>query len=348
MIEEYKNRYVRLILVNIIILSSLLFSCAGMRPPGYHQGMYKSKKIDKKITSVDTKQNENINDENVTVIDADDQFDLSKIKEFEEKVVEAKNSNIIESEEVIAGEEPKVTIVSENHPFENNDFSDKLKTLDEQMLDISDVQQQTSDRVDKLEKNVASIEKRLKNIENKLEDTKYVKPVKSKKESIPSKSKGSFIIQPDEKVNNSKKVNVTYTKPKPAIEEQKQSLNIDEKTKDQFEAGINFFNAGKYSLAIKTLKDVDINDNSDLYNPVNYYVAKSYFENKDYPNTLNHLENVIRSKTGNYKPEAQILMAETYIISGKANMAKEIYRSFVSNYPTNKHTPEARKMLQKL
>lgn len=322
-----------LLLLFVLILSS----CAGMRPPGYHNNI--NKFSEKKSTEKNSKNNKK--DKEIEVINSDN-FDVSAIQEFENKII-----NFSDTTEIIAGERnsnnDKNLTAKKSDEKVNKEVFDKLLTLDQQLSKINLNQDNIIKKVDKIENNVSSLEKRIDKIENKIDD-KNIQPVKreEKKKKI-NENNNNFIILPDEKVKKTKTVKVNYTK---SEEPKNHSMNKD--VKDKFEAGIKFFNASKYSLCIETLENININENDNLYNSVNYYIAKSFFNKNNYNKTIDYLNKILKTSNSSYKPDAMILAAKVYINKGDSDRAKNIYRNFVSDFPSNKHTPTARKMLQKL
>jgi TolA-binding protein len=342
---KYRTERAVIILVSMIILSSFFVSCAGIKPPGYHNGSYIPKKI-KKTESIEEANNQTVKNIEPEVYD---NANIAKIKEFEEKIINSQIEEkpelksevniVIQPDEVVAGK--PIVFEEEAIPEVSNgiDFSEKLTTLDEQLAEVNSRQDATDIEINKMQNKISNLEQKISNIESQMDDYQKVKSVKSVK---PDKSEAgnSFIIQPDEKANTAKTVKISYTNSEPEI--------TDSQDKNKFEAGIKYFNAGKYSLAIQTLQNIENTSNTQIANPVNYYIAKSYYNTGDYTSALNYLSKITNNTDKNYKPEAHFLIAECYIKSGKADKAREVYREFVSSYPANKFTPQARKMLQKL
>lgn len=349
MIHKITENSKIIILFILILLASLFVSCSGMRPPGFHNAKVISEKSN--ISEKNEKKNENI-DKNKDGQSKSD-FELSRIEEFEKNIKQnsenkitdndAADENIIQPDEVVAGT-PIMYETSEetsdnsnmNNKSEQIDYSEKLSTLNNQMDEIRSKQKKSDEKFEKLQSKISNLESRIAEIESKPEKKQSVKPVRSATE----KRDNNFIIKPDEKLTKTKKVKVSYENTEPVID--------NNQDRNRFEAGIKFFNAGKFALAIQTLKEIENDKVKDLSNPVNYYIAKSYFNTEDYSSALMHLDKIINNSESNYKPESHFLKAECLIKSGKADKAREIFKEFVSIYPANKFTPQARKMLQKL
>ena len=346
------NKAACLLLSRWFILSMMmvfLVSCAGMRPPGYHANNHLSEKeaSGNKDRNSESNKKQNVQKQN----NSKNEFDLSSIEKFEQKVAQ-KNDNL----KIVKKAADKNSPQSAKRTSKNEKITKGIMPLEKQISLLSEDQKKISDDIDEVKTDISRINNRLSKIEkmlkkeksnNEKQSSKKAMPVKHQKEEAKQQKKNDeFIIYPDDHDNKQKEQNTQKPqKPKkPVIK--KVSAEKPEKQTRLFENAINKFNGKNYKRAIDLL--TQINNNHNIQNSANYYIGRSYFEMKNYKKAVQHFEDVLNSNKNSYKPDAKYMIAESHINMGQVNKAKEIYQEFMAEFPANKWTPKVRKMLQKL
>lgn len=118
---------------------------------------------------------------------------------------------------------------------------------------------------------------------------------------------------------------------------------------NEFNIAMNYFSGKDYNRAINILtgivekeKDAGIRANCD------YWLGESYFGLRQYTDAIKYFIKVLDSGFPEKKDDAQIMIAESQIRSGKIPDAKVSYQKLIEKFPESEYIPRARKMLQQL
>lgn len=267
---------------------------------------------------------------------------------------------------------------------DNTSSNIKIPTLNQQLKSLSDEQQAMKTTISGMQNDISDIKSTLADIKNALSGS-LPKPQDAVKGVIPDNNTGiskSNIILPDEAVENkpdtitevksiekpkTKPVNVhrkqvqknnnyvKYVAPyKPAIKTSPQVLYKEESAEPTSEnvsltSVVQDINTKNYQGAIRKLnKLVTTEKDPEQINNCNFMLGESHFGLKQYQEAINYYKKVIASRLPVKKDNAQIMLAEAQVKSGRIDEARKAYQVFVEKYPTSEFLPKARKMLQQL
>ncbi len=104
-----------------------------------------------------------------------------------------------------------------------------------------------------------------------------------------------------------------------------------------------------YQEAIRKLNRIAENNLSSVtFNICYFLLGESHFGLGQYQKAINFYKKVLGSRNPFKKDNAQIMVAEAEVRSGRIEEARKAYQAFVAQYPTSEFMPQARKMLQQL
>ena len=154
-------------------------------------------------------------------------------------------------------------------------------------------------------------------------------------------------------VNNNRSEQHTSNSQETSIPKQQASDysdNSDPLSLPEFKLAMNEFQQKDFNSTIKQLNDI-IRENPGKVVVVHchYWMGESYYGLKQYGEAVLCFKKVLHEKgIQEKKPDAQIMIAESFIRSGETNAAKDAFRKLISDYPKCEYVPRARKMLQQL
>jgi tetratricopeptide (TPR) repeat protein len=104
-----------------------------------------------------------------------------------------------------------------------------------------------------------------------------------------------------------------------------------------------------FQVAIRKLNRIaEIDLGSTNFNICYFLLGESHFGLGQYEQAINYYKKVLGSRNPFKKDNAQIMVAEAEVRSGRIEEARKAYQAFVAQYPTSEFMPQARKMLQQL
>ena len=261
----------------------------------------------------------------------------------------------------------------------------KLPTLQQQLKSLSEEQVAMKSTISVMQNDITGIKATLEDIKNALGNS-IAKPQETLKGAVPENHNNpniaeSNIILPDEAIDNNnnfrqdvKKIDkpqvksVTYQKKpvrkiytpkiinyeKPIIKHEIRTISKEEPA-IQTDENINYTNVEKdlntknYQDAIRKLnKLVAVEKDPEQINNYNFLLGESHFGLKQYEQAIAYYRKVIASRIPIKKDNAQIMLAEAQVKSGRLVEARKAYEVFVEKYPSSEFLPKARKMLQQL
>ncbi|MBI5324669.1 MAG: tetratricopeptide repeat protein [Ignavibacteriae bacterium] len=265
----------------------------------------------------------------------------------------------------------------------NTNSITKIPTLNQQLKTLTEEQQVMKQTISGMQNDITEIKSTLADIKNALSNSLPL-PQEAVKGIIPENNNivKSNIILPDETVKKQdlqqqevrqiekpkskpvifKKKPVQTTSnaikyinnPKPELKPVTQKINSDDRTEASTE-NITFtsvekdLNTKNYQDAIrKLIKLVAIERDPEQINNYNFLLGESHFGLKQYQEAIAYYRKVIASRLPLKKDNAQIMLAEAQVKSGRIDEARKAYQVFVEKYPTSEFLPKARKMLQQL
>ncbi len=123
------------------------------------------------------------------------------------------------------------------------------------------------------------------------------------------------------------------------------STNINE----DYELALKLYADKNYSQAIDKFKNtLTKTKEANVVSDCNYFTGECYFALKDYDNALLHFNKTISAGNGNKKDNAQLMIAEANVRTGKVTEAKSAYQNLIKFYPESELIAKAKKMLQQL
>ncbi len=180
-----------------------------------------------------------------------------------------------------------------------------------------------------------------------------------------------FIILPDEALE--KKTSVKKPSPKPkrrkisksgaAHPQQKQGSTAEkvnllpsgysagnERTlSPELKDALKYFTRKNYHKAINRLIEiVNIEQDPVAKSDCNYWLGESHFGLKQFDKAIIFFIKVVDNVETPKRDDAQIMIAESYVRSGKIDLAKEAFTKLVTIFTKSEYNPRARKMLQQL
>lgn len=262
----------------------------------------------------------------------------------------------------------------------------KLPTLQQQLKSLSDDQQVMKTTISGMQNDITEIKATLADIKNALAGS-IAKPQEAIKGVIPENTNNpsvakSNIILPDEQVANKSELKpevksvekpavtpiIYHKKPvqrintpvkyvnneKPVIKSTPQVI-YKEETSDAANENITY-SAIEKDLSVKNYQDairklnklVATEKDPEQINNYNFLLGESYYGLKQYEQAIGYYRKVIASRIPVKKDNAQIMLAEAQVKSGRLDEARRAYQVFVEKYPTSEFLPKARKMLQQL
>lgn len=332
------------LLLAFIIVSVGAAGCVSPRSVRLHDEEQSSfMKID---TSEDKAQNTSENNK-----------EIDEIRKFEQLLL-SKNAANQENAKAIAGEAPTSENIKNStiDPNQINLSERKIPTLREQMQQLVQDQEEMKSGISEIRDDVEEIKEALSAIKRKIEAAEKFSPVnkEEKKDNnqqdykIAKTANKKYSLKADETVNLSPQKKKTAPKPKTKIKSNEDKSNSEEIISSFFKDGTDSYEKGDYSAAIKSFEKVlDSQKDSEISKEAAYYLAESYFKQKQYENAEKYFEEL--TGESNFNPEsAHIMLAESKVMQGKVEEAKVEYEALIKKFPKSEHVPKARKMLQQL
>ncbi len=271
---------------------------------------------------------------------------------------------------------------------DNTSQNIKIPTLNQQLKSLSDEQQAMKTTISGMQNDITEIKSTLADIKNALSGSlpkpqEAVKGVNPENNTINNTEiVKSNIILPDEAVENKPEVKPEYktsekpkakpviaqkkplqrnnnyvryvTNEKPVLKQTPQVINKEQvsETIDEnvtFTAVVQDLSKKDYQDAIRKLnKLITTEKDPEQINNCNFLLGESHFGLKQYREAITYYKKVIASRLPVKKDNAQIMLAEAQVKSGRIDEARKAYQVFVEKYPTSEFLPKARKMLQQL
>ncbi len=112
---------------------------------------------------------------------------------------------------------------------------------------------------------------------------------------------------------------------------------------------LRFFSKKNYQKAISRLIEiVNSEDDPMVKSDCNYWLGESHFGLKQFDKAVIFFIKVVDNTDTPKRDDAQIMIAECYVRSGKIDLAKKAFTKLVNLFAESEYKPRARKMLQQL
>ncbi len=117
-----------------------------------------------------------------------------------------------------------------------------------------------------------------------------------------------------------------------------------------YNSGLSFYNGGQYALAIQAFQDyLRSYGETDRASNAQFYIADSYYIQKDYKNAITEYDKCIeRYPQGNKAAAAQLKKGFALIELGEKSAGLRELRSLIDQYPNSREADLARQRLKKL
>lgn len=237
---------------------------------------------------------------------------------------------------------------NEEKPVEviNETPTRRIPTLQEQMNNLADRQDDFDNRLTKIETQNNKISNKLDEITELLNSKKSMTNETATTGITPEKKeqKEAFVLYPDHKAQGRKRPS-SKRKSTPVIkpETKKEESSI-------FKSAIDMVDKKDYNGAVLML----LKEEQKLTNPnelaeCRYLIAKSFLSLNRYSQAQAYYSKVLSSNIDyEKKAEAQAGIAKTHLIIGNKEEAKKAYKTIIDKYATTQYVIEAKRMLQQL
>lgn len=222
----------------------------------------------------------------------------------------------------------------------------RIPTLQEQMNNLADRQDNFDDRLTEIESQNNKISNKLKEITELL---KSKKPATTETDttgvtSEKKEQKEAFVLYPDHKAQGKKRP-VTKRQSTPVIEP-----DVKKEESSIFKSAVDMVDKQDYNGAVLMLlkEEQKLSDPNKLAE-CRYLIAKSFLSLNRYTQAQDYYAKVLSSNIDyEKKAEAQAGIAKIHLKKGDKEEAKKAYKTILDKYATTQYVIEAKKMLQQL
>lgn len=313
----------------VAIFTLILTSCSVPQTVRYSKTVAKAPKV----KNDKNKDNSKLEDE-LYFSETSKEATEKSIENFEKLLLSSKEAQNNTTDGVTGGEPNKAP------------QKKRIPTLREQMTALNSEQQTMRNDLANIKSDINDIRSSVNEIKTAVYGINDIVTGKVEKPKNTTKVKKTSIAKAKTptKRNHPKMVKTNILLPNEKAEKM-----VKKDVKSDFTLGEEYYNNKNYQKATTYLTKVIRKDrNSAIAGKAHYYLGKMNYEQKSYNQAIAHLKKALTIKGSGYKDDSQALLAEAYIRSGNNPLAKEAYKSLITEYPTSKFVPKARKMLQQL
>ncbi|PKL79914.1 MAG: hypothetical protein CVV25_06445 [Ignavibacteriae bacterium HGW-Ignavibacteriae-4] len=240
----------------------------------------------------------------------------------------------------LTGNEEKPVEVIEETPIK------RIPTLQEQMNNLADRQDNFDNRLTKIESQNNKISNKLEEITELLKSKKSTNTEAATTGITPEKKepKEAFVLYPDHKAQGKKRP-VTKRQSTPVIEP-----DVKKEESSIFKSAVDMVDKQDYNGAVLMLlkEEQKLSDPNKLAE-CRYLIAKSFLSLNRYTQAQDYYAKVLSSNIDfEKKAEAQAGIAKIHLKKGDREEAKKAYKTILDKYATTQYVIEAKKMLQQL
>lgn len=299
-----------------------------------------------------------------------------------EKQKEEKPEQKIDNKHLKLIEEPVATQNQDLAVNSGDSPSGTMMPLDQQINEIKKEQASIREEITDIQNSLDNMQQTLLDLKEAVQyyiHNKKSTPVTGgeMKQEYDAPANDQFILQSDEEAkekqnqrilppkknneirkpkNNSKP---KYNAPKPKIENKNVEPNIPDYDEDDYGIGKN--EDDKFNEALKKYAERDYKEAVRLLSELasqtsaeerkiscHYWMGEALFGMKNYDEAARNFSMVAGHNGSPRSDDAQIMVAESLMRSGKKEEAKMAFQQFIASYPSSEYMPRARKMLQQL
>lgn len=267
-----------------------------------------------------------------------------------EKIEEIKNAPSDSLLLAMYDNENKITALTGNEekPVEviNETPTRRIPTLQEQMNNLADRQDNFDNRLTKIESQNNKISNKLEEITELLKSKKPINTETATTGITPEKKelKDAFVLYPDHKAQGKKRP-ATKRQSTPVIEP-----DVKKEESSIFKSAVDMVDKQDYNGAVLMLlkEEQKLSDPNKLAE-CRYLIAKSFLSLNRYTQAQDYYAKVLTSNIDfEKKAEAQAGIAKIHLKKGDREEAKKAYKTILDKYATTQYVIEAKKMLQQL
>jgi tol-pal system protein YbgF len=115
---------------------------------------------------------------------------------------------------------------------------------------------------------------------------------------------------------------------------------------DRYQEGRKLFVSGKYTRAIRHFRQMLADDRtSDLSDNCQYWIGEAYYQLGDYAQAAVEFDKTLTFPSTNKREDALFKIAQCHERLGELELAQQLYKRFLAEYPESRHS---RSVLTKL
>jgi tol-pal system protein YbgF len=118
---------------------------------------------------------------------------------------------------------------------------------------------------------------------------------------------------------------------------------------EEYASALQLLRQEDYDRAVQQFRNFQRSyPTSDVADDAQYWIGESYFIQKDYNRAILELNDVLKYRSGDKRPDALVRQAEAFLEIGDRTDARLILRKVINDYPRSEIIPQATSLLQGL
>ena len=118
---------------------------------------------------------------------------------------------------------------------------------------------------------------------------------------------------------------------------------------EEYAAALQLLRQEDYDRAVQQFRNFQRSyPTSEVADDAQYWIGESYFIQKDYNRAILELNDVLKYRRGDKRPDALVRQAEAFLEIGDRTDARLILRKVINDYPRSDAIPKAKSLLQRL
>lgn len=118
---------------------------------------------------------------------------------------------------------------------------------------------------------------------------------------------------------------------------------------EEYASALQLLRQEDYDRAVQQFRNFQRSyPNSDMADDAQYWIGESYFIQKDYNRAILELNDVLKYRRGDKRPNALVRQAEAFLEIGDRTDARLILRKVINDYPRSEVISQATSLLQSL
>jgi tol-pal system protein YbgF len=119
--------------------------------------------------------------------------------------------------------------------------------------------------------------------------------------------------------------------------------------REEYAAALQLLRQEDYDRAVQQFRNFQrSHPTSEVADDAQYWIGESYFIQKDYNRAILELNDVLKYRRGDKRPDALVRQAEAFLEIGDRTDARLILRKVINDYPRSDVIPKAKTLLQGL